>query len=36
MCSNIKQYVKNSFQGVVSIVLCKHCVFGDLKDGVTK
>ena len=24
MCSNIKEYVKNLFQGIASIILCKR------------
>ena len=36
MCSNIKEYVKNLFQGITSIILCKHCVSGNVKDGAIK
>ena len=36
MCSNIKQYVKNLFHGIASIILCKRYVSGNVKDGVTK
>ena len=36
MCSNIKEYVKNLFQGIASIILCKRYVSGNVKGGVTK
>ena len=36
MCSNIKEYVKILFYDLDSIVLCKHCVAGNVKDDVTK
>ena len=35
MGSNIKEYVKNLFQGITSIVLCNY-VSGNVKDGVIK
>ena len=33
MCTNIKEYVKNLFQGIASIILCKRSVSGNVKDG---
>ena len=36
MCSNIKEYVKNLFQGIASIILCKRFVSSNVKGGETK
>ena len=36
MCSHIKECVKNIFQGIANIILCKRNVSGNVKDGVTK
>ena len=36
MCSNIKECVKNLFQGIVNIILCKRYVSGNVRDDVTK